>query len=66
MYIMLQRKLIYTAVSRARKSLILIGDINAMINGVKVTERSPRMTTLAERLKTYMNGLSDDAYAADF
>ena len=50
---MLQRKLIYTAVSRARKSLILIGEIQALTAGINVTEKNPRKTTLSQRLVMY-------------
>jgi len=51
MQFMLQKKLIYTAVTRARKSLILIGEKNAFIKGVQTAERHERKTTLAMRLK---------------
>lgn len=48
---MLQRKLIYTAVSRASKALIMIGERGAFLKGIEVKERHPRLTTLKERLK---------------
>ena len=47
---MLQRKLIYTAVTRARKSLILIGERGAFEQGIRTAERRVRRTTLKERI----------------
>lgn len=49
--IMLQRKLLYTAVTRAKKSLILIGDINAFEFGIKNNDFHERKSTLQQRLK---------------
>lgn len=49
--IMLQKKLIYTAVTRARKSLVLLGDKEAFARGVHADEKHIRATTLVERLK---------------
>lgn len=48
-YYMLSRKLIYTGITRARKSLILLGDKNMMVEGIKHQDRE-RLTTLQERL----------------
>ena len=45
---MLYNKLIYTAVTRAKKSLILLGDRNCFINGVKNDNVENRRTTLKE------------------
>ncbi len=53
-YIMLKRKLIYTAVTRAKKSLILIGDVKAMQQGIRKIENS-RCTILKEKLIEYIN-----------
>lgn len=47
--IMLKRKLIYTAITRAKKHLIMIGDAFALQNGIEDIE-SPRRTILKERL----------------
>ena len=47
---MLQRKLIYTGCSRASQSLILLGDREAFMQGIKAEERHIRCTTLAERI----------------
>ena len=48
--IMLYRKLIYTACSRARKAVWLIGDMSAFEAGIQVEERHVRRTTLQQRL----------------
>ena len=47
---MLQRKLIYTGCSRARQSLILLGDRSAFMGGIQTEERHIRKTTLTERM----------------
>ncbi|MEE8807101.1 MAG: ATP-dependent RecD-like DNA helicase [Lactimicrobium sp.] len=48
---MLQRKLIYTAVTRARRNLVILGDAQAFNKGVATLEYHPRQTGLAQRLK---------------
>lgn len=48
--IMLYRKLIYTACSRARKAIWLVGDMNAFENGIRIEEKHVRQTTLQDRL----------------
>ncbi|MBR2670322.1 MAG: ATP-binding domain-containing protein, partial [Solobacterium sp.] len=48
--IMLQRKLIYTGVTRARQSLILVGDKRAFLRGIAQIERHYRQTTLCRRI----------------
>lgn len=47
---MLQRKLIYTAITRASKALVLLGEKGAMLKGVEILEQHPRQTTLKKRL----------------
>ena len=47
---LLKRKLIYTAVSRASEKLYIVGDINALKNGLSFIEEE-RQTSLKERLK---------------
>lgn len=49
-YHMLQRKLIYTGVTRARQSLILLGSKNAFIKGIETEERHERESSLKEKL----------------
>ena len=53
-FIMLKRKLIYTAVTRAKKSLILIGDVKAMQQGIRKIETN-RKTILKEKLIEYVS-----------
>jgi exodeoxyribonuclease V alpha subunit len=50
-FYMLYNKLIYTAVSRAKKSLILVGDASVFYQGVLNRYSSERKTTLKERLE---------------
>ena len=49
-YFMLSKKLLYTAVSRATKSLILLGEKDAFYRGVATREHHERLTTLKERI----------------
>lgn len=49
--IMLQRKLIYTGVTRARNSLILLGEENTFQRGIEIVDRHPRNTTLVSRIQ---------------
>ena len=48
--IMLQRNLIYTGVTRARESLVLLGEAGAFLKGVETLERHRRNTTLKEKI----------------
>lgn len=52
-FIMLKRKLVYTAITRAKKSLVLIGDVVAMKQGIRRIENN-RKTILKEKLKEYI------------
>ena len=52
---MLYNKLIYTAVSRAKKTLIIIGDIIAFMYAVNNTYTSIRKTTLKEMILEQFN-----------
>ncbi len=47
-HVMLQKKLIYTAITRAKKSLVVIGEYSALEKGVK-NEGEERQTTLKLR-----------------
>lgn len=49
-YIMLKRKLIYTAVTRAKKYLIMLGNIESLQRGIQGIE-TKRKTKLVERMK---------------
>ena len=59
---MLQRKLIYTGCSRARQSLILIGDRNAFMDGIRTEERHVRKTTLTDRLLRACRVMDDSGF----
>lgn len=54
-YIMLNRPLIYTAVTRGKKKVILVGEKRALYMAVKRTETEKRGTNLAARIREYMN-----------
>jgi exodeoxyribonuclease V alpha subunit len=47
--IMLKRKLIYTAITRAKEKLIIVGDIEAFYQGLYEIEKN-RQTSLAEKI----------------
>jgi len=49
---MLQKRLLYTAVTRASKSLILIGSKQLFIQGTTLNEDIPRKTCLLDYLIT--------------
>lgn len=53
MSIMLQRKLIYTGVTRARRAIVLLGELGAFRKGIAIIERHPRETTLKNRILEY-------------
>lgn len=53
-YMMLKRKLIYTAVTRAKKSLILIGNLKIMQHAIAQIENS-RLTILKQKIIQFMN-----------
>lgn len=52
---MLYRKLIYTAVTRAKRKLILLGEPEAFIYSVNNNEEYIRKTSLEENLKNFLN-----------
>lgn len=54
-YIMLNRPLIYTAVTRGKKKVILVGEKKALHMAVRRTETEKRGTNLAARIRDYMN-----------
>ena len=55
-YMMLQRNLLYTGMTRARKLLILIGSAKAVEMAVKNIRQRPRFSRLPEKLKNAANG----------
>ena len=52
---MLYNKLIYTAVTRAKQSLILVGDPNSFMYGVSNNYVELRKTTIKELLESWYN-----------
>ncbi len=50
---MLSRNLLYTAVTRARERLVVIGDADTISRGIKVEENTQRNTWLKEMLDNY-------------
>jgi len=59
--IMLKRKLIYTAITRAEEALVVLGDVELMLGAVRDLEEA-RQTKLAEKLK---QNVSDRAAQID-
>lgn len=51
-YVMLQRNLIYTGITRAKKVVVLVGNRQAIYVAVKNNEVKNRNTKLAERLQS--------------
>ncbi|AKG04240.1 hypothetical protein AAV35_005205 [Salimicrobium jeotgali] len=63
---MLKKNLLYTAVTRAKQSLILCGDPQAFIKGIRTKDTNQRYTYLQEKLKketdfTYDEDEEDEA-----
>jgi len=55
-YVLLQRNLIYTALTRARRLAVLVGSKKALAIGVKRRGAERRMTLLRERLERLLPG----------
>jgi exodeoxyribonuclease V alpha subunit len=51
-YTLLERNLIYTAVTRGKKLVIIIGQPKALAMAVKNKNATKRLTNLAARLRT--------------
>lgn len=49
-YIMLQRNLLYTAITRAKEKVILLGSKKALTTAIQNNRTQKRYTLLAERL----------------
>ena len=50
----LNRNLLYTAVTRAKEMVILIGEVNGLKSMIKSVQKNKRKTTLAERLHDFL------------
>lgn len=60
-YRMLQRNLIYTAITRSKQSLILCGEEDALRMGIERADEQKRQTTLCQKLQdTISNQMSED------
>jgi len=57
-YIMLQRNLLYTAITRGRRLVVLVGTRKAIGIAVKQMDTRKRITTLKERLQQISPNLS--------
>ena len=55
-YIMLQRNLVYTGVTRGKKLVILVGESRALQMAIKNNKTSKRNTWLAQRLVCGLRG----------
>ena len=50
-YIMLQRNLLYTAVTRGRELVIVVGEMRALAQAIRNDRQQERFTRLTERLR---------------
>lgn len=57
---MLKRNLIYTAITRAKKKVILIGEKRALMAGIHKNDSAKRNTLLSERIKMYVEDVGRD------
>lgn len=51
---MLQKRLLYTGVTRAKKSLVLLGDKDLFHHAIQVQDRHSRKSTLKQRIAAFM------------
>lgn len=54
-YVMLRRNLLYTAISRAKKKVILIGQSQAVYMAIHKNDVDKRNTVLADRITVYFD-----------
>lgn len=52
---MLKRNLVYTAITRAKKKVILIGEKKALMTAIHKNDSAKRNTLLSERIKVYVD-----------
>jgi exodeoxyribonuclease V alpha subunit len=60
-YIMLKRNLIYTAVTRAKRKVILVGQKQALATAIKTNDIDRRNTMLGDRIRNSYNALTKPA-----
>jgi exodeoxyribonuclease V alpha subunit len=58
-YVMLQRNLLYTAITRGRKLVLLMGSPYAIDRAIQTNTVQERRTSLSERLSTSTPYISD-------
>lgn len=56
---MLRKNLLYTAITRSKQSLIIIGERDAFLKGVKTEDTNNRYTTLKEQLQLRISEQAD-------
>ncbi|MBP9206248.1 MAG: ATP-dependent RecD-like DNA helicase [Kofleriaceae bacterium] len=55
-YMMLERSLLYTAVTRGKKLVVVVGSRQALARAVRTTTAKKRLTWLAERIRAHAAG----------
>ena len=63
--ILLNRNLLYTAVTRAKGRVILVGQKKALYMAISKTRKGKRNTLLGERARIYLQELNRKAYSSD-
>ena len=53
-YVMLTRPLVYTAITRGKENVIIVGERRALCMAIKKTDTEKRGTCLAKRLRAAM------------
>ena len=56
---MLKRNLIYTAITRAKKKVILVGEKRALMAAIHKNESGKRNSLLGERIKQYAEKIKE-------
>ena len=54
-YIMLKRNLVYTAITRAKKKVIMIGQKQALMMAIHKNDSAKRNSLLGEKIKQYVD-----------
>lgn len=57
---MLRKNLLYTAITRSTKSLIICGEVDAFIDGIETIDTDNRYTTLEQLLQLKLEGNTED------
>jgi superfamily I DNA and RNA helicase len=60
--LLLQRNLLYTAITRAKKKVIIVGQLSAIEQAIKNDKIQKRNTLLAERIDQWMNNTGISLY----